>query len=179
MMERTYLDDVLRQLRKYRELAERAIVQVPDEHFFSALDPESNSIALIVKHVAGNLRSRWTDFLTTDGEKPGRERDREFVLEEEDTRERIMARWEEGWSLALSVVEGLREDDLSRVVTIRGEPHRVLEAVNRQLAHNAYHVGQIVLLAKHHAGSGWESLSIPKARPQAEEGRVAADGGGR
>jgi len=175
MIERLYLEDTLRQLRKYRELAERAVEQVPDEAFFAVLDPEANSIALVMKHVAGNMRSRWTDFLTTDGEKPDRGRDREFELEPGDTRERVMEGWREGWSLTLSAIEALGPEDLERVVTIRGEPHRVLEAVGRQTAHYCYHVGQIVLLAKHHAGSRWRSLSIPRGR--SAEVDVTKDGG--
>lgn len=164
MIEQLYLQDVLLQLRKYREQAGRAAAQVGDEQFFATLDPGSNSIAVIMKHVAGNMRSRWTDFLTTDGEKPDRERDREFEQEPGDSREAVMAQWEDGWRRTLTAVEALGPDDLAREVTIRGEPHRVLEAVNRQLTHYAAHVGQIVLLAKHHAGDRWQTLSIPRGR---------------
>ncbi len=164
MLAEHYLKDVSLQLRKYRELAEKALAQVADADFFAVLDSEANSIALIIKHMAGNMRSRWTDFLTSDGEKPDRERDREFILEEGDRREALMARWEEGWELTLAAIEGLRPEDLQRTVTIRGEPHTVLEAINRQLTHYAYHVGQIVLLAKHAAGERWQSLSIPRGR---------------
>lgn len=159
-----YLEDTLVQLRKYRELAERALAQCPRDRWFSVPDPESNSIAVIMKHMAGNMRSRWTDFLTSDGEKADRERDREFILEESDSRDALLARWEDGWRLTLAAIEGLRPEDLQRTVTIRGEPHTVLEAINRQLTHYAYHVGQIVLLAKHVAGEGWQSLSIPRGR---------------
>ncbi len=159
-----YLQDVQLQLHKYKELAEKALAQVPDEDFFAVLDREANSMALIIKHMAGNMRSRWTDFLTSDGEKADRERDREFILEESDSRDALLARWEDGWRLTLAAIEGLRPEDLQRTVTIRGEPHTVLEAINRQLTHYAYHVGQIVLLAKHVAGEGWQSLSIPRGR---------------
>lgn len=175
MIEQLYLQDVLLQLRKYREQAERAVAQVGDEQFFATLDPGSNSIALIVKHVAGNMRSRWTDFLTTDGEKPDRERDREFEREPDDSREAVMARWDDGWRRTLAAIEALGPDDLAREVAIRGEPHRVLEAVNRQLTHYAAHVGQIVLLAKHHAGDRWQTLSIPRGRSRDFD--VARDGG--
>ncbi|MGI9182037.1 MAG: DUF1572 family protein [Longimicrobiaceae bacterium] len=164
MIAEHYLQDVLLQLRKYRDMAEKAIAQISEEQLFGALDPESNSIALIMKHMAGNMRSRWTDFLTTDGEKPDRQRDREFLIEEVDTAAHVRAQWEDGWARTLSAIESLRPDELSRVVTIRGEPHTVLEAINRQLMHYAAHVGQIVLLAKHYAGEQWQSLSIPKGR---------------
>jgi hypothetical protein len=159
-----YHRDVLLQLRMYKELAERAVAQVPPSKLFAVLDPESNSIALVMKHLAGNMRSRWTDFLSTDGEKPDRERDREFEPEEIDTREAILRRWQEGSACTFAAIEALRPEDLGREVTIRGEPHLVLEAINRQLAHYAYHVGQIALLAKHHAGPEWQSLSIPRGR---------------
>ena len=145
-----------------------------DEAFFTPLDPEGNSVALIVKHLAGNMRSRWRDFLTTDGEKPDRERDREFVAEPGDTRDGLRAAWNEGWELALGAVGALGPDDLERIVRIRGEPHTALEAINRQLTHYAYHVGQIVLLAKHFAGPAWSSLSIPKGASREYE--VAKDG---
>lgn len=164
MFEQRYLEDVLLQLRKYKQMAEKAVAQVPESQFSGVLDLESNSIALIIKHMAGNMRSRWTDFLTTDGEKPDRERDREFFIEEGDTREQIMTKWEEGWSRTFAAIEALQPDDLTRTVTIRGEPHLVLEAIQRQLTHYSYHVGQIVLLAKHYAGGGWQSLSIPRGR---------------
>ncbi|MBI2402746.1 MAG: DUF1572 family protein [Gemmatimonadetes bacterium] len=159
-----YLSDIVRQLEKLRRLAEDALRQVTDEQFFLAPDPDSNSLALIVKHVAGNMRSRWRDFLTADGEKPDRDRDREFEREATDTRAALMDRWEEGWSAALSTIRALRPDDLHRTVTLRGEPHTVLEAINRQVTHYAYHVGQIVYLAKHLAGPSWRTLSIPRGR---------------
>lgn len=160
--EELYLEDVLLQLRKYKAMADQALAQTSDEHFFASLDDETNSIALNLKHTAGNMRSRWTDFLTSDGEKPDRHRDNEFIIEDGDTRERLTGLWNEGWSVTFSAIEPLRADDLLRIVTIRGEPHTVIEAINRQLTHYSYHVGQIVLLARHFAGARWESLSIPR-----------------
>jgi hypothetical protein len=157
----SYLEDSLSVLRYYKGLAERAIAQVPDEHLFTALHGEANSIAVTVKHIAGNMRSRWTDFLTTDGEKPNRNRDGEFV-DPPDTRADLLDLWEDGWSRLFNAVEPLTDQDLTRTVTIRSEPHSVMQAINRQSAHYAYHVGQIVLLAKHFAGSNWTSLTIPR-----------------
>lgn len=159
-----YLEDVLLQLRKHKAMADKALAQTSDEHFFASLDDETNSIALNLKHTAGNMRSRWTDFLTSDGEKSDRHRDKEFIIEDGDTRERLTGQWNEGWSVTFSAIEPLRADDLLRIVTIRGEPHTVIEAINRQLTHYSYHVGQIVLLARHFAGARWESLSIPRGR---------------
>ena len=159
-----YLKDALAQFRKYKTMADAALAQVAEENFFRALDPESNSIALIVKHVSGNMRSRWSGFRETDGEKPDRNRDTEFEVEPDDTRERILRRWEAGWALLFEAVEPVREADLLAVVKIRGEDHSVLEAIQRQLTHYASHVGQIVFLAKHFAGSGWRSLSIPRGK---------------
>lgn len=161
-----YLRDVLRQFRELKELAEKAMVQVPDEHFFSVLDDESNSIAIIVKHMAGNMRSRWTDFLVSDGEKPDRNRDSEFVVETGNTRASILQGWEAGWRCVFGALEPLKAEDLSKTVFIRSEPHSVIEAINRQLTHYAYHVGQIVLLAKHFAGTEWKPLSIPKGKSE-------------
>lgn len=162
MIREHYLQDALVQLKKYKELAERGFGQVSDEQFFQAIDPHSNSIAIIVKHLAGNMHSRWTDFLTTDGEKPDRNRDREFELEPLDTRERLLKRWESGWETTLESISALEWKDLEKTVPIRGEPHTVVEAINRQLTHYAYHTGQIVLLARHFAKDHWQSLSIPK-----------------
>ena len=144
-------------------MAARAVEQASDEEFFVLIDVEANSIALIVKHVAGNLRSRWTDFLTTDGEKDFRKRDTEFELIG-DTRESMMQFWENGWQVLFNSIEPLTAEDFSRTVTIRGEPHTVVEAINRQLTHYAYHVGQIVLLAKHFRSADWKTLSVPKNR---------------
>lgn len=169
-----YLEDALLSFRKQRKLAEDALAQVTDEQFFHALDPESNSLALIVKHVAGNQRSRWRDFLTSDGEKPDRRRDTEFELAGGDDRAALMARWHEGWELVLSAVGALAPADLLRTVTIRGESHSVLEAIDRQLVHYAHHAGQIVFLAKHLAGPRWRTLSIPRGRSSEHE--VAKDG---
>ena len=157
----TYQADALQSFRNYKKLAERAIEQVSDAEYFQAIDKEANSIAVIVKHIAGNLRSRWTDFLTTDGEKPDRNRDTEFELIG-DTRESLMKYWEDGWHTLFGAIEPLSAEDLSRTITIRGEPHTVVEAMNRQLTHYAYHVGQIVLLAKHFRSSEWKTLSVPK-----------------
>ena len=159
-----YLRGAIAELRKYRRLAEAAIAQVPEEHFFSTIGPESNSIAIVMKHIAGNMRSRWTDFLTADGEKPDRERDSEFEREDGDDSAGVRRRWDAGWEALFAAVEPLSEADLSRTVTIRGEPHTVMEAIQRQLTHYAYHVGQIVFLARHFTGPGWKSLSIPKGQ---------------
>src|SRR5215475_5490493 len=148
----SYLEDAVEIRQTYRKMAERAMAQVPDEDLFPVLDGEANSIGLIVKHMAGNMRSRWTDFLTTDGEKPDRNRDNEF-MEPPATRESLMASWDEGWRLVFAAIEPLTETDLGRTVTIRGEAHSVMQAINRQVAHYAHHVGQIVLLAKHFAGA--------------------------
>ena len=164
MIEQHFLDDTLLQLRKLKAQADRAVAQISPDDFFALLGPEENSIALIMKHVAGNMRSRWTDFLTSDGEKPDRNRDSEFEIESQNTQEQVLKLWEDGWALVLSTVQSLRPDDLQRTVTVRGEAHTVLEALNRQLTHYAAHVGQVVLLSKHFAGAKWVSLSIPKGR---------------
>ena len=158
-----YLRGAIAELRKYRRLAEAAIAQVPEAALFSTIGPESNSIAIVMKHIAGNQRSRWTDFLTTDGEK-NRERDSEFEREAADDAASIRRRWDAGWESLFAAVEPLSEADLGRTVAIRGEPHTVMEAIQRQLTHYAYHVGQIVFLARHFAGPGWKSLSIPKGQ---------------
>jgi hypothetical protein len=167
MEEREYLEEAMRQFRGLKKTADRALAQASGSDFFTALDPGSNSLALIVKHLAGNMRSRWTDFLTSDGEKPDRHRDSEFAIEDGDTREDLLRRWEEGWALTYSAIGPLSTEDFSRTVAIRGQPHSVLKAINRQIAHYAYHVGQLVFLAKHFAGSRWETLSI--ARGKSEE----------
>lgn len=169
MVAQHYLDDVLLQLRKYRLLAESALAQADDHAFFAATHAEETSIAIVIKHMAGNMRSRWTDFLTSDGEKPDRQRDREFILEPQDSRQSLMQRWDDSWDRTLSTIGALRAEDLLRTVTIRGEAHTVLEAINRQLTHYAYHVGQIVYLAKHHAGERWTSLSIPRGASETFE----------
>ena len=159
----SYLEDSLTIFRNYKKLAERAMEQVSDQQLFIAIDEEANSIAIIVKHMAGNMRSRWTDFLTTDGEKPDRNRDTEFI-DPPPTRNALMEVWENGWSRVFHALEPLSDADLTRTVTIRGEPHSVMQAINRQLAHYAHHAGQIVLLAKHFAHDHWQSLSIPRNR---------------
>jgi hypothetical protein len=159
-----YLDEVRRQFRGHKRLAERAFAQLKDDELFVTLDPESNSVAIIIKHLAGNMRSRFTDFLTADGEKPDRYRDQEFEMNAATNRADVMRWWEEGWARVLSAMEALKPEDLMRTVTIRGEPHTVLQAINRQVAHYAYHVGQIVFLAKHLRSSEWKSLSIPRGR---------------
>lgn len=165
-MDESYTDLLRRELARLKDLAERALAQVSDEQFFTAPGAEGNSLATLVKHMAGNMRSRWTDFLTTDGEKPNRNRDMEFVLTAEDTRPALMERWEASWQLLFAAIQPLSEEDFARTVTIRGEPLTVLQAVNRQLTHYAYHVGQIVYLAKYYAGPRWESLSVPKGQSE-------------
>jgi uncharacterized damage-inducible protein DinB len=159
---RNYLDDALANLRDYKRLSEKACAQVSDEEFFTVPDEESNSIGVIIKHMAGNMISRWTDFLTSDGEKPDRRRDMEFVLGPETTRDELLAYWERGWAKVFEAVEPLQPADLSRLVYIRGKAHTVLEAINRQLTHYAYHTGQIVFLAKHLRSTEWQTLSIPR-----------------
>jgi hypothetical protein len=163
-----YLADLRERFTKLRDTAERAVAQTSDAHLVAAPDAETNSIAVTLKHVGGNLRSRFTDFLTTDGEKPGRDRDAEFVIGPADTRESLLAGWAAGWDLLLGTVDRLRADDLVRTVHIRGEPHSVVGALDRSLVHLAYHVGQIVQLAKHHAGPSWRTLTIPRAAPRGD-----------
>jgi hypothetical protein len=169
-----YLEDVARQFRKYRELADRALAQVADEDFFRTPDPESNSVAIVMKHLSGNMRSRWRNFLATDGEKADRNRDAEFVVAPGETRQSVVAAWDAGWTMLFAAIGPLQAEDLGRTVRIRGEAHTVMQAIQRQLTHYAYHVGQIVFLAKHFAGSRWKSLSIPKGRSKDFE--VSKDG---
>jgi len=159
----SYLEDSLSLFRYYKKLGEGAMEQVSDEQLFAALDPEMNSIAIIVKHMAGNMRSRWTDFLTSDGEKPNRNRDTEFE-QPPSTRAELLKLWNEGWGRVFGALEPLSDSDLERTVTIRGEPHSVVQAINRQIAHYSYHIGQIVFLAKHLNANGWKSLSVPRNR---------------
>ncbi|HEY6186193.1 MAG TPA: DUF1572 family protein [Pyrinomonadaceae bacterium] len=161
---RNYLDDALATFRDYKRLAEKAFAQVNDEEFFTTLDEEANSIGVIIKHMAGNMISRWTDFLNSDGEKPDRNRDMEFVLTRDATRDDLISLWERGWAQVFEAVEPLQPTDLARTVHIRGKAHTVVEAINRQLTHYAYHTGQIVFLAKHLRSSEWQSLSIPRNR---------------
>ncbi|MBK7392515.1 MAG: DUF1572 family protein [Chloracidobacterium sp.] len=158
-----YHADAIQSFRNYKKMAERAIEQVSDEEFFALIDAESNSIATIVKHIAGNLNSRWRDFLTSDGEKDDRHRDTEFELID-DTRESLMQFWQRGWQTLFDAIERLTPEDFLRTVPIRGEPHTIVEAINRQLTHYSYHVGQIVLLAKHYKSADWKTLSVPKNR---------------
>lgn len=164
VLARHLLDDAIWSFRKQKELADRALAQVDDAAFFRALDAESNSLAVIVKHVAGNQLSRWRDFLTTDGEKPDRRRDGEFEMPAEATRAEVEARWEAGWRTLFETLASLGPDDLLRTVRIRNEPHTVVQAIDRQLVHYAQHVGQIVFLAKHWAGPAWKTLSIPRGQ---------------
>src|SRR5437588_12776118 len=161
-----YLEEARRQFRGHKRLGEGAIAQLKDEELFVILDPEANSVAIIIKHLAGNLRSRFTDFLTTDGEKPDRNRDGEFEMPERASRDEMLRWWESAWTTAMASIEGLAPADLERTVRIRGEAMLVGEALNRSVTHAAYHVGQIVLLAKHFAGANWRSLSIPKRAPR-------------
>ena len=155
--------DALLSFRNYKKLAERALDQVNDEEFLATIDPESNSLAVIVKHIAGNLHSRWRDFLTSDGEKPNRNRDTEFEMIA-DTRESLMDFWERGWQTLFDALRPLTAEDLQRTVTTRGKPHSVLKGIAVQQSHYASHVGQIVFLAKHLAGNRWKTLSLPRAQ---------------
>lgn len=159
-----FLTDTLSEFAKYRDLGSRAMAQLSDDQLFHTPDSESNSIALIVKHLRGNMLSRWTDFLDSDGEKPDRQRDQEFEPAAGTSRSEVERWWEEGWAAAIAAIEALRPTDLGRVVTIRGEPLSVLQAILRNLCHAAYHVGQIVYVAKHLRGAEWTSLSIPRKR---------------
>jgi len=161
-----YLDEARRQMRGHKRMGEAAMAQLRDEDFFVTLDPESNSVAILVKHLAGNMRSRFTNFLTSDGEKPDRFRDREFELGAAATREDVMKMWEEGWNCVFSTLEALKPDDVMRTVTVRGQPHTVLQAINRQIAHYAQHIGQMVFLAKHLLSSEWKTLSIPRGKSE-------------
>jgi hypothetical protein len=161
-----YLEEARRQMRGHKRMGEGAMAQLHEEDFFVTLDPESNAVAILVKHLAGNMRSRFTDFLISDGEKPDRFRDREFEVRQSITRADVMKWWEEGWACVLTAIETLKPEDVMRTVTIRGEPHTVLQAINRQIAHYAAHVGQIVFLAKHLRSSEWKTLSIPRGKSE-------------
>jgi len=169
----SYLVDSVELFHFYKKLAERAMDQATDQHLFTVLDGEMNSIAVIVKHMAGNMRSRWTDFLTSDGEKPNRDRDFEFI-DPPATREALLAVWEAGWQCLFSALEPLSEEDLGRTITIRGEAHSVMQAINRQVAHYSYHCGQIVLLAKHFNHDAWQSLSVPRKKSAEFNRKVGA-----
>lgn len=159
-----YFQDALKSFRAYKKLAEKAIAQVSDEEFFVTLDEESNSVAVIMKHMAGNMFSRWTDFLTSDGEKANRNRDMEFVIEPQTTKDDVIDYWERGWKCVFEALDPLRPEDFEKKVTIRGEEHTIVQAINRQMTHYAYHVGQIVFLAKHFRSAEWKSLSVPRNR---------------
>ncbi len=172
----SYLKDSLDVFRYYKTLGERAMAQCPDDALFEALDAESNSIAIVVKHMAGNMRSRWTDFLTTDGEKPDRNRDTEFETPPK-TRAALMELWERGWKYVFDALEPLGDEDLVRTITIRTEPHSVMQAVNRQVAHYSYHVGQVVYLAKHlttESTGRWQALTVPRSQSKQFTNDVAA-----
>ena len=169
-----YLDEARRQFRGHKRLGEGALAQLTDEQLFVTLDPESNSVAIVIKHLAGNMRSRFTDFLTADGEKPDRHRDQEFELTASTTRAEVMQWWEQGWACVFAALESLTPDDVMRTVYIRQEPHTVLQALNRQVAHYAYHVGQIVFLAKHFRSAEWKTLSVPRGKSE-EVNRAMAE----
>jgi hypothetical protein len=172
---KNYLEDAVSTFRGYKKLAEKALSQVNDEEFFQSLDEEANSIAVVIKHIVGNMLSRWTDFLNSDGEKPDRNRDMEFVVTPQTSRNDLMAQWEKGWSCLFGALEVLQPEDIERKVLIRGQPHTVVEAVNRQLTHYAYHIGQIVFLAKHFKSAEWKSLSIPRNRSAEFNTQMAAE----
>ena len=169
----TFLKEALFTFRSYKKRAEGAFAQLRPDEWFHQIDPEANSIAVIVKHMAGNMRSRWTNFLTTDGEKPDRNRDSEFVLDSSTAPEKVREWWEAGWRLVFAAIEPLTAADLEKKITIRGQEYTVLEAISRQMTHYAEHIGQIILLAKHFRGAEWKSLSIPKG--QSETMGVAAE----
>jgi len=170
----TFMDATLRELRSLKRVAERAIIQVDDVQFFKTLDADTNSMAILVKHIAGNMRSRWSDFLTTDGEKPFRRRDSEFEIEPGDTRAALLERWEEAWKILLGTLEALGPADLERTVTIRTEPCSVVGAVQRSLVHYSDHIGQIILLAKHFAGENWQTLSVPRGKSEQHNAEFVA-----
>src|SRR5215469_16542897 len=169
----SYIEDSLSLFRYYKKLAEGAMEQVTDDQLFATLDPEMNSIAITAKHMAGNMRSRWTDFLTSDGEKPNRRRDSEFVAPPA-TRAAVIEMWNQGWDLVFQALAPLSDADLGRSVAIRGEPHSVMQAINRQIAHYSYHCGQIVFLAKHWKAGDWKSLSVPRNKSEEFNRRVLA-----
>jgi uncharacterized damage-inducible protein DinB len=161
-----YLEEARRQMRGYKHLAEGAMAQLEDADFFITIDADANSIAILVKHIAGNMRSRFIGFLTTDGEKPDRFRDQEFETTAKTTKTDVMKLWEEGWECVFAALKSLTPEDVLRNATIRDEPHTVLQAINRQIAHYAYHTGQIVFLAKHLRSREWKSLSIPRGESE-------------
>ncbi len=170
----SYIQDATSLFQYYKKLGEGAMAQLRDDQLFSTLDPEMNSIAIIIKHLSGNMRSRWTDFLTSDGEKPDRNRDNEFEGSPR-TRKEMMKLWNDGWQIVLGTLQTLSDSDVNRTVTIRGEPHSVMQAINRQIAHYAYHIGQIVFLAKHLQEKNWKSLSVPRGKSAEFNRKVAAE----
>jgi hypothetical protein len=161
-----YLEEAARQFRGHKRMAEGAMSQLRAEDFFVTIDPEANSVAILVKHLAGNMRSRFTDFLTTDGEKPDRFRDREFEIGGDTTRADVMKWWEEGWNCVFAAIDSLKPEDVMRTVTVRGQPHSVMQAINRQIAHYAQHTGQMVFLCKHLRSGEWKTLSIPRGKSE-------------
>jgi hypothetical protein len=169
----SYVQDSIDLFNYYKKLGDRAMAQCPDAGLFATLDAESNSIAIIVKHMSGNMRSRWTDFLTTDGEKPDRHRDTEFE-EPPKTRAELIEMWDRGWKYLFDALAPLSDADLVRTITIRTEPHSVMQAINRQVAHYSYHVGQIVFLAKHAAANNWQALTVPRGQSKQFAADVAA-----
>ena len=173
-----YHEDAVKALRAYKKLAEKAIAQLKDEEFFVTLDEEANSVAVVMKHIAGNAISRWTDFLTSDGEKPDRNRDMEFVIGAQTTKDDVLAYWERGWKCVFDAIEPLTPEDFKKTVLIRGEVHTIVQAINRQLMHYAYHIGQIVFLAKHFRSAEWTSLSIPRNRSADFNAYLGAQPGG-
>ncbi len=161
-----FLQDILVEFQKIKKQGDAALAQLRDEDFFTTLDPESNSIAILIKHLAGNMRSRWTDFLTSDGEKLDRHRDSEFLIDEGASRKSILGIWEQGWAILFQTLGSLKAEDVDKTVFIRKEPHSVFRAIHRQMTHYASHVGQIVFLAKHLAGARWKTLSIPRGKSE-------------
>jgi Protein of unknown function (DUF1572) len=168
-----YIDDIAFSFRKQKQMAEQALGQLDDAALFRRPAEGSNSVAIIVKHLAGNLKSRWTDFLTSDGDKPWRDRDGEFVIGPQDTRERLLAAWEDGWAALFQALGGLAETDATSKVMIRGEAHTVLQAVHRALTHTAYHSGQILYVARLVQPDGWQWITVPPGQSR----QVKAKGG--
>jgi len=169
----SYLKDSTDLLRFIKNWRSGAMAQAPDAGLFAAPDAESNSIAVIVKHLSGNMRSRWTDFLSSDGEKPSRNRDGEFETPA-PTRAEMMAEWEAGWKCVFDTLAGLKEEDMGRTVRIRGEAHSVMQAIQRMVSHSTYHLGQVIYLAKHSAGKNWTAVTIPRGSRASTNSKVAA-----
>ena len=167
MISAHYLSDAVRRFHELKSMADRALAQVPEQEWGRRIDPGTNSLATLMQHMSGNMISRWTDFLSSDGEKPERDRDREFEDPDEADRRNLRTAWEGGWACLFRAMELLRPEDLERSITIRSQPHTVLEAMQRQLAHYSYHVGQMVFLAKHLAGDRWSTLSVARGESQA------------